>query len=659
MDPAHPCSCRAPSGPSARIARSLAGMLLALLLAGPACAVEERILSFESRITVETGGGLIVAETIRVHATGEKIRRGIYRDFPTRYRDRAGGRRTVAFEVLEASRNGAAEDWHTERLANGVRVYLGHKDRRIPPGEHTYRLVYRTDRQLGFFETHDELYWNVTGNGWEFPIDQAVARVVLPATVPEFLLLEAYTGPQGARGTDSTSTVGSRGEALFRTTRPLAPREGLTIVVGWPKGHVRAPTGTDEALRLLQDNLELPVAAAGLAVILFFYLSVWRAVGKDPDKGVIVPRYTPPAGLSPAAVRFISRMGWDDGVFASGLLNLAVKGHLTIEEGRSGFRLLRNAGGKEPPSADEAIVLAQLFGGKAQAVEIDREHRPAIAAARGALQSSLRGAFEKTHFVINRGAFLTGAAISLAAVGACFLTALSQPEVIFLGAWLSVWSVGVFFLLQRTAALWRALFVGRQGLQRAIGHLVAALLMTLFSLPFLAGEGFALWMLAEHATVLAAFPVLAAAVNLLFFHLLKAPTLLGRRLLDQIEGFRAFLAATEADRLERLAPEGRTPALFEKYLPYALALGVENRWAEKFTDVLAAAGQTAGKHAYRPSWYSGASWDGSAPGDFAGALGASLSGAIASASTAPGSSSGGGGGGSSGGGGGGGGGGGW
>lgn len=653
--PARPAPAAALSGATLP---SLLGFLCVLLFALPAFAQGERILSFESHIAVEAEGHMVVTETIRVRAAGERIRRGIYRDFPTDYRDRGGRRYRVGFEVLEAARDGAAEDWHTERLANGVRVYLGHENRRLPPGEHTYRLVYRTDRQLGFFETHDELYWNVTGNGWEFPIDQAVARVVLPASVPEILLLEAYTGPEGARGREYTGTVTSHVGVTFRTTRPLAPREGLTIVVGWPKGHVREPTGKEQALRLLRDNLELPVAAAGLAAILFFYVFVWRAVGKDPRKGVVVPRYTPPADLSPAAVRFVSRMGWDDTVFAAGLLNLAVKGHLAIEEGGDGFRLLRGTGGKEPPSADEAILLTHLFAGKAKAVEIDRKQRPVIVSARAALQSSLRAAFETTHFVLNRGAFLTGAAISLAAVGASFLAALPGPEVIFLGVWLSVWSVGVYLLLRRTAALWRALFAGRQRLGGTIGALLAALFMTLFSLPFLAGEVYALWMLADHSTVFAVFPVLAAAVNLLFFHLLKAPTLLGRRLLDQIEGFRTFLAATEADRLERLTPEGRTPALFEKYLPYALALGVENRWAEKFADVLAAAGQAAGKEGYRPSWYAGDAWDASAPGNFADSLGASLSGAIASASTSPGSSSGGGGG-SSGGGGGGGGGGGW
>ena len=152
--------------------------------------------------------------------------------------------------------------------------------------------------------------------------------------------------------------------------------------------------------------------------------------------------------------------------------------------------------------------------------------------------------------------------------------------------------------------------------------------------------------------------LLLVGVNFAFYRLLRAPTLAGRKLLDELAGFRMYLDVAEKDALRvRSGPE-RTLRLFEKYLPYALALGVENAWAEQFSDILARARAQGGADAM-PRWYSGASW--SAPGNgFASALSGGLSGAIASAATSPGGgSSGGGGGGSSGGGGGGGGGGGW
>ena len=111
----------------------------------------------------------------------------------------------------------------------------------VPPGEHTYELVFRTDRQLGYFADHDELYWNVTGNGWDFPIDRVTARVELPQAIPAAeIKLEAYTGPQGAKGQDYTAQMQASGP-LFATTRGLRPREGLTIVAMWPKGFIMPP----------------------------------------------------------------------------------------------------------------------------------------------------------------------------------------------------------------------------------------------------------------------------------------------------------------------------------------------------------------------------------------------------------------------------------
>ena len=156
---------------------------------------------------------------------------------------------------------------------------------------------------------------------------------------------------------------------------------------------------------------------------------------------------------------------------------------------------------------------------------------------------------------------------------------------------------------------------------------------------------------------------LLVGMSLVFHYLLKAPTRAGRALLDKVEGFKQFLTAVEGDRLQRMSVPEITPQLFEKYLPYAVALGVEQAWAEQFSRSMAAAGQTGADAGYTPRWYSGASWSALGATGFASSMGSSFSSSISSASTAPGSSSGsssgGGGGGSSGGGGGGGGGGGW
>ena len=204
---------------------------LALLLVFATCAgawADERILAFSSDIVVHPDASMTVTETVTVRAEGDQIRRGIFREFPTDYRDRLGNRYRVGFEVLSVRRDGAGEPYHAERLSNGVRVYVGRRDRFLEPGSYTYEITYRTDRQLGYFEDHDELYWNVTGNGWGFPIDRVAATVTLPETVPtESVTVTAYTGLQG-------STEGSYAADVTSVRPSWDPRPRVDVTITCP-----------------------------------------------------------------------------------------------------------------------------------------------------------------------------------------------------------------------------------------------------------------------------------------------------------------------------------------------------------------------------------------------------------------------------------------
>ena len=653
--------------PSNRARGAVLGVAAAVILAlvnsgaGIAAAASEKILSFTSQITVDPDASMRVTETIQVVSAGDQIKRGIYRDFPTTYKDRAGNKYIVGFSVLAVERDGKPEAYHTETLANGIRIYMGRKEYLLPQGEYTYTLTYRTDRQLGFFQNHDELYWNVTGNGWNFPIETASATVVLPPGIPaDKMALEGYTGPMGAKGQNYTASVLPDGKAVFKTTRRLNAREGLTIVVGWPKGFVREPSLSEKTVHILKDNLTLLVVAIGFAVLLVYYVLVWLAAGRDPARGTIMPIYSPPDNLSPASMRFMAEMGYDDKVFAAAVIDMAVKGFLSIHEKNGKYTLTKTDGNLSKLGAEEKKIAAQLFqsGGS---IVLEQKNHSRIAAAQNALRTSLTLSFEKTHFVTNRGAFVTGVVISAAAMAASFLSMLDQPDVLFLGVWLTGWSIGVTFLAVMVVKLWHQVFTGARKLGTMVGSLGGAVFMTCFALPFFGAEIFVLIILAQSAPTLVALLVVVVIMNMAFYHLLKAPTMLGRRILDRIEGFKMFLGATEGDRLRRMVPADRTPELYEKYLPYALALDVEQAWTEQFADVLSAAMRPDGG-GYRPGWYSGSLFDSTKIGSFAGEVGSSLGNAISSSATAPGSrsgSSGGGGGGSSGGGGGGGGGGGW
>ncbi|NNK86408.1 MAG: DUF2207 domain-containing protein, partial [Desulfobacterales bacterium] len=211
--------------------------IISLLLAASTFAREpERIINFTSQIQISLDGSMTVTESITVYASGNQIKRGIYRDFPTRYKARQGNTIHVGFKVLDVLRDGQPEGYHLKSLSNGIRVYIGRKNRMLQPGEYNYTLTYYTNRQLGFFPEFDELYWNVTGNGWSFPIERAEAIVKLPFDA-EVIDYTGYTGPQGARGRNFIVDKDESGNIHFITNRMLRPREGLTIAVSWPKGY--------------------------------------------------------------------------------------------------------------------------------------------------------------------------------------------------------------------------------------------------------------------------------------------------------------------------------------------------------------------------------------------------------------------------------------
>jgi len=637
---------------------ALLGGLLAALAPWSAASAQERIVNFHSDVVVEKSGAMQVRETIRVRAEGRQIRHGIYRDFPTEYRDRAGNRYHVRFDVVEVRRDGHAEDYHTKRISNGVRVYIGSKHRYVSRGEHTYTLVYDTDRQLGFFNDHDELYWNVTGNGWVFPIEQASADIQLPPAVPAAdMHIEGYTGRRGAKGQDYRASVTPEGTAHIQTTRALGSHEGLTVVVTWPKGYVHEPTTEERVLQVLGDNVNLEIALGGLLLVLLYYYLVWRAVGEDPKAGVIIPLYEPPAGYSPASMRFVSRMGYDDKAFAAAIVNLAVKGLVRIDQDDDLYTLSRTdkpaGGGGAALAPGEGALMKKLFA-TGSSIVLKKENHTRVSQAISAHKKSLKDDYEKKFFLTNTPWLVPGVLLSILVLVISALLAPSQagPPALFMLVWLGGWSVGVVGLGQKAVSAWRAVGSGGAGMGSAI-------VMTLFALPFFAFEVVGIAMVVHFLSAVMVVVLLAAvAINWLFYQWLKRPTRAGRKLLDKIEGFRLYLDVAEGEELKRADPLEKTPALFEAYLPYAIALDLEQRWAERFAPVFSAL-EARGGQSYRPLWYTGRHWSPLAMGGFASALGGALGSAISSASTAPGSSSGSGGGGFSGGGGGGGGGGGW
>ena len=602
---------------------------------------------------------MAVTETIRVISAGDRIRHGIYRDFPTRYNDRLGNHYEVGFELISATRDGAPETTRVEDLSNGKRIYLGRSNAFLDPGEHTYTIAYTTNRQLGFFADYDELFWNVTGNGWIFPIDHASATVHLPAGISsDQVKLGGYTGPQGSMRTDLTYSADAGGAFQFESEHSLPAYNGLTIRLDLPKGHFTPPTRADLARYFVHDNRDALIAAAGFVLVLLYYLAAWVWAGRDPARGTTVVQYEPPADFSPAAIRYLVRMGYDNKVFASSVIDMAVRGFVRIENQAGSYTLYRTRADNRVLSPDEKAVASALFGDGRTEIWLHNENHQTISAAITALKRWLKTAEQKTYFVTN-GVYLIPAIVLSAFVFVGVASTEGGPKMVmaaFICVWLSVWSLAVYGMVAGISHLWSSAFAG--GAAKA-GTMGQAVLLSLFALPFLGGEVMGLWFLTQAtSTAVAAILVVTIGLHVLFHHLLKAPTRTGRAVLDKVEGFKIFLGAVDGDRMNRATPPNKTPEVFEKFLPYALSLDLEQAWAQQFAGVLGGASQAPGSGSgYSPAWYSGGDWNSMGATGFASSLAGSFSGAISSSSSAPGSDGGGGGG--SGGGGGGGGGGGW
>ncbi len=599
----------------------------------------DRIKRFAAEVVVKENGDLIVSEEIDFLVTPGSRKRGIYRDFPTSYVDALGFRKTAGFEVLGVTRNGRNEAFVLESHPAGVRVRIGQEQVFLPEQRHRYILRYRTDNQLLFLEEADELYWNVTGNDWAHPIDLAQVRIHLPGNA-EPLEVTGYTGHTGETGQDFKQRQLADGSVIFDVNRTLEPGEGLTVAVSWPKGFVAVENGGIK----LTDNLGLVAGIIGFVIVLAYFCIQWRRVGRDPEKGVVIPRFTAPEGLSPAATGFIwglprNRKLSRIEAFVVVLTSLAIKGQVSIEETVDESFVLRPAtGAKEAKrlSPGEASVMKNLFADDAREIILERRYDRTVQKTVYELEDVLRREYQSRYFRHNILLWAIGGVLALASI----LTALilQYRDVFFLIIALS--SAITVFSFTLTGSGWvhrslrKMLVVGRIGTAKVLYFLLTLVLLLPNGIPL----AIALYLILEHFGILMlALVVGTLAVVLLFWFLMKSPTRQGREILDQIEGYKLYLSVAEGDRLNSLTAEPEmTPEAFEHHLPYAMALGVEKEWSDRFSAGASAAAVRQVQQA--PQWYRSRRHSRQMT-SIASSLSGSLSSTLTTASTSPRSSS--------------------
>ena len=601
----------------------------------------EQILNFNSNITVNQDASIDITENISVYAKQQAIKHGITRWLPTSYIDDSGHYRYPHYQIRVVEVNNQPSPFHINQKNNKLIIYIGKSSWLLSPGIYNYTIQYHVNNAINFLDNEDELYWNITGNFWDFPILQAEATITLPqsAAISHFA---GYTGRLGEKGNDFRTSQLTANQISFTTINSLDPGMGLTIGIAWPKGFIQKESLVNQLIDPLFTDPAARITLEITLILLGYYLLAWYLVGRDPEQGTIIPLFEPPMNLSPAAMRFIVQMEYDIKAFTATIIDLAARGFLNILDSGS-IMLTKNNIDTKSLSTTEKNVFTSLFKDSGSLL-LDHSNFQAIQSTNKILHNGLRSEFENIYFISNLSYLIPGFLLSLLALAVVIFSSPNSSDAFPAATSLLMISWVGYISLTRFLFNLKQIY-----LNFSIAEIFPLLFSGFFAIVLTICILFLIYFFADFIPWITIGSILLIVIlNILFYHLLKAPTMQGRKVMDQIAGFKQFLSVTERYRLEQLHPPQKTPALFEKYLSYAIALDVENQWGEQFNDLIK-------DQDYHPSWYAGPGFQTGTITGFSSYISAAMLGSLSSATTSSGS----GGGGSSGGGGGGGGGGGW
>jgi len=500
----------------------------------------EHIRNYHSDIVIKKNGDLEVKETITVFATGDKIVNGIYRDFPTVYR-KGWLRSLVGFRVHRIARNGEGLPFSVESIDYGKRVRMIGGGRLPVPAEYVFTIEYTATRQIGFFDDHDELYWNVVGDGWGFRIEHVCAHVTLPEGVRnDDTKVAAYAGSLGSLAQSYKFTHES-GVIVFKYDDRLLPRQAFSVVIGMPKGSIAAPSQLQKTWWTFVDNLDIFFGWLSLFLLLAYILYCYLRVRRLTPEPRVIPLFEPPSGFTPGMIHYFSKRAVAPQGVSADIVNLAVNGWITIstkEAFWSGttYEITRT----ENVCLDipYALFLHKLFG-SSQTISFGKEYAKQMLKVNEHLEDCYKKSVIIPFFKKYKDEALIGAVFTFLGV---FITATLRGAIL---------GENIFFQM---------------------------FILTIVS---------------------------SAIVYTGMLWLLVSYTPEGFIVKDQIEGFKLYLSVAEVDRIALLStPPDKTPELYEKLLPYAMALGVEKQWTEQFTPIFEKL-LRAGEQPTVCAWYHG------------------------------------------------------
>jgi uncharacterized membrane protein YgcG len=471
--------------------------------------LQEKITSFKSDIYVLTDGTLLVKEVIEILSEQKEIVHGISREFPTKYSYNGILQYVVGFNVISVTHNDTKTYYHIENYDNGKVIYIGHENIVIPPGTHTYTIVYETNRQLGFFENFDQLYWNVTGNGWRLPIDKVEARFFLPKEFPDSsdsIFAKGYMGFQNEKDQNYTCNINKK-YIEFSTNYYLKPYQGLTCIVQFPKGLVFEPSKYQKCLWFIRDNIVLILLL--LLILLWMYGLVSAYLKNKP--GLIVPLFYPPANMAPSTIGFMISKKFKSLFLSADILDLSIRGFIDIKQiSKKHYTLVRLEQPNNKMNEYDELLLQKIFG-KKKIIDINKKYNNSMAIALKHCENN----------IINEVKLYTDENLYYWKMSLLF--------------WLLILYLAVQTLVNKNLFL---------------------------------------------------FQITLIVFLIKSKHFFLVYTKDGRKIQDAIDGFKLYLVQTEPKHMNIIDKlPTKTPELYEKYLPYAIAMGIEKKWKSQFSSL--------------------------------------------------------------------------
>jgi uncharacterized membrane protein YgcG len=535
---------------------------------------DEHIQNYDVSIKVNTDGSLEVTENIKVFAKGVEIKRGIYRDLPTISSSKYG-EEIKPIKILAITKNGQPEPFFTESINQGIRIYIGDSNTFLQvPNYYNYQIKYLAQNQIRYFTDHDEVYWNVTGNFWIFPITSATAKVILPFDLKgKNIQTVSYIGNVGSSTKGQQALVTQQNNATtidFAHNQTLGPQQGLTVAVKFPKGYITEPQTSNIGMYATLVKLFAATLITALGILILLYW--WHKHGREQGGLPSIPvNFGPPENASPLEVRFIDKMGKNDYVYMTlAVLQLALNGYIKIvETSKKTYSAVRTTKTQTNLSDLDSTLLSLMFP-----KEISQDYNPETTinelTKKKTFAEKLSDAFSLTEEPEGVFSFNKTNLSTLTSMHTAVTKPLSSYKKRFLIS--NYKMVGYMFLLNLVAWVLYLCF---------LVYLYAISIGTDFSY-------FGSFLAPSHFFSFLAYAVLAVLgiSSLVIAMFMPRRTKVAREMQDKIEGFKIFLKSQEyyLKGIENNIPEQFN--MYEKYLPFAIALDLEPIWSAKFKDVI-------------------------------------------------------------------------